>query len=149
MYKFKKILSKTVSRGHVGVGDMWVSGTCGCRGHVGVGDMCAGGPVGVGDMWVRGTWGCQGHVGVGDMRVSGTCILGDLCAWFRSYCPNKYPVEQTIRSRPQLSHYLWEAHTSVNVCSTCTQLDTLGLPTHHCYEIFPDFFQNYSVVGHS
>ena len=36
----------------VGVGDMCVSGTCGCRGHVGVGDMCAGGPVGVGDMWV-------------------------------------------------------------------------------------------------
>ena len=57
MYKFKKILSKTVSRGHVGVGDMWVSGTCGCRGHVGVGDMCAGGPVGVGDMWVSGTCG--------------------------------------------------------------------------------------------
>ena len=34
----------------MGVGDMWVSGTCGCRGPVGVGDICAGGPVGVGDM---------------------------------------------------------------------------------------------------
>ena len=31
------MLSKTVCRGHVGVGDMWVWGTCGCRGHMGVG----------------------------------------------------------------------------------------------------------------
>ena len=39
---------------------------------MGVRDMCAGGPVGVGDMWVWGTCGCRGHVGVGDMRVLGT-----------------------------------------------------------------------------
>ena len=50
MYKFKKLLSKTACRGHVGVGDMWVSGTCGC----------------------------QGHVGAGDKWVSGTCVLGDV-----------------------------------------------------------------------
>ena len=32
-------------RGHVGVGDMWVLGTCGCGGHEGVGDLFSGGLV--------------------------------------------------------------------------------------------------------
>ena len=50
MYKFKKMLSKTACQEHVGVGGL----------------------VGVGDMWVSGTCGCWGHVGVGDMWVSGT-----------------------------------------------------------------------------
>ena len=59
----------------VGVGDMCVSGTCGCRGHVGVGDMCAGGPVGVGDMWVWGTCGSGGHEGVGDLYSGGLVCL--------------------------------------------------------------------------
>ena len=41
-----------------------------------------------------------------------------------------YTVEQTIRSRPQLSHYLYvrSTHTSVNVCSTCTDW------THQAYQ---------------
>ena len=45
----------------VGVGDMWVLGTCGCGGHVGVGDMR-----------VSGTCGCRGHEGVGDLYSGGS-----------------------------------------------------------------------------
>ena len=60
----------------VGVGDMWVSGTCGCWGHVGVGDKWVSGTCVLGDLWVWGTCGCGGHVGEGDMRVSGTCGCG-------------------------------------------------------------------------
>ena len=48
----------------VGVGDMCVSGTCGCRGHVGIGDM---------RVW--GTDGCGGHEGVGDLYSGGLVCL--------------------------------------------------------------------------
>ena len=56
------------------VGDMWVSGTCGCGGHVGEGDMR-----------VSETCGCRGHEGVGDL-CSGelVCLILIFCLIYKN-----------------------------------------------------------------